>query len=321
MRSAGGRSASRGAQQAAASTGRGSQIDARIAAATGPRHFHTGNQDSQARSASEGFESATRVRRLIATVCALQREVAQCCGAAAHRPGNTRTARGTPTESATPPAITREMRALVESIDGHCDQTCGHGTRVGLLAARTARALGLPLQQQSMLELAGLLHDVGKLGLPSELLSKPGKLTAAEFELVRHHPRMGHQLLAPLDVPRQVLDAVLHHHENHDGSGYPDGLRGAAIPLPAQVIHVADVFDALTSPRAYRGALTSEAACDLLLRDSGRVTHPVVTLAFLRALARLRRIEPAAYERWFGHIPGEPGSSSVTHAAPAVATR
>ncbi|MEP0846221.1 MAG: HD domain-containing protein [Phycisphaerae bacterium] len=204
-----------------------------------------------------------------------------------------------------PPEITPAMRALVESIDGDCDQTRGHGTRVGLLAARTGRALGLPLQQQAMLELAGLLHDVGKLGLPTELLSKPGRLSHAEFELVRHHPRMGHQLLAPIGVPRPVLDAVLHHHENHDGSGYPHGLRGAAIPLTAQIIHVADVFDALTSPRAYRSALTSEAACDLLLRGSGRVTQPVVTLAFLRALARLRRIEPRVYARWFAHVPAE----------------
>lgn len=213
------------------------------------------------------------------------------------------------------------MRALIESIDGHCDQTCWHGTRVGLLAARTGRALGLPLQQQAMLELAGLLHDVGKLGLPSELLSKPGALTAAEFELVRHHPRMGYELLAPIGVPRPVLDAVLHHHENHDGSGYPEGLRGAAIPLTAQIIHVADVFDALTSPRAYRAALTSEAACDLLLRDSGRVTHPVVTLAFLRALARLRRIERAVYERWFTHVPGEFAAPGAPGLAPSIAMR
>lgn len=164
--------------------------------------------------------------------------------------------------------------ALVNAIDAKDNYTSDHSERVGALAQAIGRRLGLSRERLQALEWAGLLHDVGKIGVPEHILNKPGKLTAEELLIMRRHPRAGYEMLRPVSEFENVLGAVLHHHENHDGSGYPDGLSGEEIPLEARVVHVADIFDALTTARPYRGSFTVPEALDLIAREAGRVTDP-----------------------------------------------
>jgi len=181
-------------------------------------------------------------------------------------------------------AAVETVYALVNAIDAKDNYTSDHSERVGLLARLTGQALGLPKERLQALEWAGLLHDVGKIGIPEKILNKPGRLTESEFAQMKNHPRIGHDMLSPVARFAPVLEAVLCHHENHDGSGYPEGLAGQQIPLDARIIHVADIFDALTTRRPYRNGYDRLHALRLLERDAGRVTDPHVTRIFIDAL-------------------------------------
>jgi HD-GYP domain-containing protein (c-di-GMP phosphodiesterase class II) len=181
-------------------------------------------------------------------------------------------------------AALETVYALVNAIDAKDNYTSDHSERVGLLARQTGEALQLPPERRQALEWAGLLHDVGKIGIPETILNKPGKLTRAEFGQMKLHPRIGHDMLSPVGRFAPVLEAVLCHHENFDGSGYPDGLRGTQIPLDARIVHVADIYDALTTCRPYRAAYDRAHALDLLERDAGRVTDPEITRVFIAAM-------------------------------------
>lgn len=205
------------------------------------------------------------------------------------------------------------VTALANAIDAKDNYTSGHSGRVGWLARLTGQALGLPASELQVLEWAGLLHDVGKIGISEHILNKPGKLTPEEFEEMKRHPRLSYEVLKPVASLEPVLKPVLHHHENHDGSGYPDGLRGAEIPLGAQIIHVVDIFDALTSTRSYRRGFELERALSILLSDSGRVTEPHVTDVFIRAFRQYMREQPVDFQRRFAHI----ASAPAARAAPA----
>lgn len=182
--------------------------------------------------------------------------------------------------------------ALVNAIGAKDNYTSDHSERVGGLARLAGAALGLPNERLLTLEWAGLLHDVGKIGIREQILNKPGELTAAEFAEVRNHPRIGHDVLRPVAQLEPLLSTVLYHHENHDGSGYPNGLRGDEVPLDARIIHVVDVFDALTTNRPYRRGYDVEHAVGLLERDAGRVTDPEVTRLFIDSLRRHRNDAP-----------------------------
>jgi HD-GYP domain-containing protein (c-di-GMP phosphodiesterase class II) len=149
------------------------------------------------------------------------------------------------------------------------------------------------------MEWAALLHDVGKIGIPEEILCKPGKLTAEEFEVIKQHPRMGFEILRPIGSLGVILDGVLYHHEYPDGSGYPEGLVGSEIPLVARIIHVADTFDALTSTRSYREAFSLEQAFEIIRQEGGRRTDPTVSDAFFRAFEAYRRDELEDFARRF----------------------
>jgi HD-GYP domain-containing protein (c-di-GMP phosphodiesterase class II) len=142
--------------------------------------------------------------------------------------------------------------ALANAIEARDHYTGGHSERVGWLATLAGKTLELPPGDLQMLEWSGLLHDVGKIGIPEHILNKPGRLTPGEFQQIKRHPRLGHDVLAPVSSLKPVLEAVLYHHENFDGSGYPNGLRGAEIPMLARILHTVDIFDALTSTRSYR---------------------------------------------------------------------
>ncbi len=190
-------------------------------------------------------------------------------------------------------------RALVAAIDKKDHYTSGHSERGGFLTRLTAQELGVPPAQQQTMEWAGLLHDVGKIGIPEEILCKPGKLTPEEWEVVKQHPRMGYEILQPIASLGVILDGVLYHHEYPDGSGYPEGLRGDQIPLVARIVHVVDTFDALTSTRAYRRAYSIERAIEIIRAEEGSRIDTEVAEAFFRALTRYRRENPADFAARF----------------------
>jgi putative two-component system response regulator len=158
-------------------------------------------------------------------------------------------------------ALTIEARD--PSTNGHCERLARHAVRLG-------RALGLADEDLDALHRGGYLHDVGKVGVPDSVLLKPGPLTREEFDLMKKHPVIGESLCAPLQSLRRVRPIIRGHHERLDGSGYPDALRGDQIPVLAQVVGIVDVFDALTSERPYRTAMTAEAAGQYLLDEAAR---------------------------------------------------
>jgi HD-GYP domain-containing protein (c-di-GMP phosphodiesterase class II) len=193
-------------------------------------------------------------------------------------------------------------RALVAAIDKKDHYTSGHSERGGFLTRLTAQELGVPPAEQQVMEWAGLLHDVGKIGIPEEILCKPGKLTKEEFEIIKQHPRMGYEILKPIASFELVLNGVLYHHEYPDGSGYPEGLVGDQIPLVARIIHVVDTFDALTSTRAYRSAFSIEKAMEIIEADKGTRIDATVADAFVRAFEAYRRNEPEDYAAKFPKV-------------------
>jgi putative two-component system response regulator len=163
--------------------------------------------------------------------------------------------------------------------NGHCERLAAHAVRLG-------RTLGLGDDDLDALHRGGYLHDVGKVGIPDAVLLKPGPLTPDELELMRRHPQIGDTLCAPLQSLRTVRPIILCHHERLDGSGYPAKLRGDQVPLLAQIVGIVDVFDALTSERPYRKALTPQQALAHLMQeaDAGKFNVAHVE-AFLASLA------------------------------------
>lgn len=185
--------------------------------------------------------------------------------------------------------------ALANAIEARDQYTGGHSERVGRLAVLTGKALELTPDELQLLEWSGLLHDVGKIGIPEHILNKPGALTPDEFELIKRHPRLGYDVLRPISNLESVLEAVLYHHENWDGSGYPRGLRGEQIPRAARILHVVDIFDALTSTRSYRRRLDFESALKMLAEGAGRETDPHITSVFIKTLKSNAHAEYSHY--------------------------
>ena len=196
------------------------------------------------------------------------------------------------------------VRALANAIDAKDQYTCGHSVRVGWLARLLGERLGLTGEALLALEWGGTLHDVGKIGINEAILTKPGRLTDQEYREIQEHPRISYAVLKPVAVLQPALSAVLRHHENHDGSGYPDGLEGERIPLGARIIHVVDIFDALTSTRSYRIGHTPERAFEILRSGAGRVTDPVLTEIFIETFSQYMRDEPDDFANRFPHISG-----------------
>jgi response regulator RpfG family c-di-GMP phosphodiesterase len=173
--------------------------------------------------------------------------------------------------------------SLIRTLEERDRYTAGHSDRVRGCAVRLARALCLDRRTRKRLVLAAKLHDIGKVGVPDAILNKPGPLDAGERRRVEEHPVIGERILRPIIRNREVLAAVRSHHERLDGSGYPDGLRGERIPLLGRLLAVADCYDALTSPRAYRGALSVPEALAILRAGAGTHFEP----EFVRALAEV----------------------------------
>jgi HD-GYP domain-containing protein (c-di-GMP phosphodiesterase class II) len=181
-------------------------------------------------------------------------------------------------------AAFREIaRALASAVDARDPHLVGHGNRVSEFAQATARVHGLKEGFIERLGLAGLLHDIGRLGIPEHLLAKPGPLTPREYQVIRNHPVLSVRFLESVDYLSDVLPAIRHHHERYDGAGYPDGLDTDDIPLGARLISVADAFDAMTSPRPFRAPMSDLEALAEMKRESGRQFDPILVEAFLRA--------------------------------------
>jgi diguanylate cyclase (GGDEF)-like protein/putative nucleotidyltransferase with HDIG domain len=177
------------------------------------------------------------------------------------------------------------VEALAAAVDAKDPYTRGHSQRVSAYAAAVAEAMGLSAAEIARVRLAGLLHDVGKIGVPDAILTKPGKLTAEEFAIIQQHPAIGERMLAGVPFLREILSAVRHHHERWDGRGYPDGLAGLALPRDAAILAVADSFDAMTSSRTYRAALPPSEARRRVREGSGMQFDPRVVAAFELATA------------------------------------
>jgi HD-GYP domain-containing protein (c-di-GMP phosphodiesterase class II) len=174
------------------------------------------------------------------------------------------------------------LHSLTSAVDAKDAYTCGHSERVAVFSKMLAREFGLDDQQVERIYMAGLLHDVGKIGVPEAVLRKPGKLTVEEFEQMKRHPAIGAKILQDVKQIQDIIPGVLHHHERFDGRGYPDGLSGHHIPLMGRIICLADCFDAMTSTRTYRKALPLEVTLADIRRCSGTQFDPALTEAFLR---------------------------------------
>ena len=173
------------------------------------------------------------------------------------------------------------IRAMSGALDAKDRYTRGHSDRVAHLSAQIALALGFTEDEAERVHLAGILHDVGKIGVPEAVLCKPGRLTDEEFAKIKLHPEIGHEILGGIPSLRDVLPGVLHHHERFDGRGYPHGLGGEDIPLLARIIGVADTFDAMSSNRAYRSKMPREVVLAEIRKCSGTQFDPRVAEAFL----------------------------------------
>ena len=175
------------------------------------------------------------------------------------------------------------VETLAMAIDAKDDVTHSHVRRVQAYAVGLARALGISDEPTiKAIEAAALLHDTGKLGVPEHILNKPGGLTTPEFEQMKRHVDIGADILSLVDFPYPVVPIVRCHHENWDGTGYPRGVTGEDIPIGARILSVVDCFDALTSDRPYRRALSATAAIDILLERSGRMYDPRVVETFIQ---------------------------------------
>ncbi len=175
------------------------------------------------------------------------------------------------------------IETLAMAIDAKDQITHGHIRRVQIYAVGLAGKLGVTDDRLlKAIEAAALLHDMGKLAVPEHILNKPGKLTAAEFEKMKLHAAVGADILSAIDFPYPVVPIVRHHHENWDGTGYPDGIRGTDIPIGARILSVVDCFDALTSDRPYRPKLSDESALAILEERRGTMYDPLVVDTFVR---------------------------------------
>jgi putative two-component system response regulator len=157
--------------------------------------------------------------------------------------------------------------SLALSIEAKDPYTEGHCARLSQYSVELAKALGLSEEQQVALRRAGVVHDIGKVAVPESILLKPGPLTPEEREIIEQHPIAGERICRPLRSFRNVLPIIRHHHEKLDGSGYPDGLKGEAIPITARILSVVDVFDAMTTDRPYRAALSTEEAFKIMREE------------------------------------------------------
>ncbi len=167
------------------------------------------------------------------------------------------------------------VQTLAEAIEAKDKYTNGHSGRVAAYAVKIAKRYGYSSAKQDEIYMMGLLHDVGKIGVPDAVICKPGKLTTEEFGLIKNHPDMGARILEKIEEMPQLAIGARWHHERYDGSGYPDGLVGESIPEEARIIAVADAYDAMTSRRSYRDVLPQTAVREEIIKGRGTQFDPI----------------------------------------------
>lgn len=179
------------------------------------------------------------------------------------------------------------IKALASAVDAKDPYTARHSMRVTRLSLLLADAVGLASDERYILELAAWMHDVGKIGVPDQILTKPTSLTPEEFAVMKIHPVKGGEIVGQIEELGRVSDAIRHHHERPDGKGYPDGLRGEAIPIASRIIIIADAFEAMTSNRSYRPGLGRERAFEELHDHRGTQFAPELVEAFITEVQAL----------------------------------
>jgi putative two-component system response regulator len=179
------------------------------------------------------------------------------------------------------------IKALASAVDAKDPYTARHSMRVTRLSMVLAGAIGLTGDEKYVLELSAWMHDVGKIGVPDSILTKPSRLTPEEFEVMKVHAAKGGEIVGQIEELSQVADVIRHHHERLDGQGYPDGLRGEAIPLLSRIILIADSFEALTSDRSYRRGTVRERAFEELKKHGGSQFDPELVEVFISQMEAL----------------------------------
>ncbi|MEW5919974.1 MAG: HD domain-containing phosphohydrolase [Bacillota bacterium] len=178
------------------------------------------------------------------------------------------------------------VKALAAALEAKDKYTQGHSLRVARWAKAVAGEIGLSDKEQEMVYIGGLLHDIGKVGVREDILLKTSELTPAEQKVIRSHPSVGAKILEPANLPKEVVEAVLYHHEDYGGGGYPEGIAGEKIPLLARIIRVVDSYDAMKSDRPYRRAFSPKWVIEELRRCSGKQFDPAVVEAMKKVLER-----------------------------------
>jgi putative nucleotidyltransferase with HDIG domain len=181
------------------------------------------------------------------------------------------------------------IKALAAAIDAKDPYTRGHSQRVAQISLEIAKELGLSPSDQQMVNIAALLHDVGKIGIEDRILQKPTDLTPDEYKVIRQHPRWGGVILGPIRQLKEAIPSIVAHHERLDGSGYPEGVKGASIPLGARIIAVADTYDAMTTERLYQKATEPSFVIEKLSEWKGTRYDPVVVDAMARVFTRMKK--------------------------------
>ena len=198
----------------------------------------------------------------------------------------------------------RTIEALALAIEAKDETTASHLKRVQVYAVELARELGLSPAEVTAVEVASLLHDIGKLAVPEYIISKPGLLTPEEFDKMKIHPVVGAEILERVNFPYPVVPIVRSHHEKFDGTGYPDGLKGAEIPIGARILSAVDCLDALASPRQYRAALPMQEAMDMVEKAAGTSFDPSIVEVLRRRHKELEAMTRAGGSEHSGMLPG-----------------
>lgn len=182
-------------------------------------------------------------------------------------------------------AVLETTLGLARAVEERDKFNVGHGKRTANYSVMIGKALGFTDERNRFLRFAGLLHDVGKIGIDDKILNKPGRLSEQEFDHVKRHPEIGEYILTPISFLKDIAKVVRYHHERWDGGGYPDGLAGEEIPLDARILCIADYFDSVTSARPYRRPMELSDATELIRSEKGKTFDPVIADVFLEQLA------------------------------------
>lgn len=186
-------------------------------------------------------------------------------------------------------AVLETTLGLARAVEERDRYNIGHGKRCARFACMIGESLDFAPERLRFLHYAGLLHDVGKIGIDDKILNKPDRLSDDEFSAIKRHPEIGEYILTPISFLSNIARVVRHHHERWDGGGYPDGLSGEEIPLEARILSIADIFDSVTSSRPYRNPMATDAALELLIQEREKALDPMLTDLFIERMDRAPR--------------------------------